>query len=77
MNNPDRAVELAQFLHEAQGMSATEMQAETVRRWPDLTQDELQRGVKIAMELLQSDTAEHQAEAEAIRAELARRGLDR
>ncbi|KQZ31613.1 hypothetical protein ASD50_15220 [Mesorhizobium sp. Root552] len=73
MNNPDRAVELAQFLHEAQGMSATEMQAETVRRWPDLTQDELQRGVKIAMELLQSDTAEHQAEAEAIRAELARR----
>lgn len=71
--NVDRAVELAEFLHLAQGMSATDMQAETERRWPNLTEEELRRGVDIAMEFLHADSVEYQAKADAIRTELARR----
>lgn len=77
MSQPDRALALAEFLHQSRGMDAREMMVESARRWPDITREEVMRASEIATELVEAEAAEHRAEAAALRAELARRRMGR
>lgn len=65
---------IAQFLHhDAKGMIGIDMMREIAKRWPDVTREELKRASAIAVEVIEAEAAEHEAEADALRAELARR----
>lgn len=69
----DNAALIAAYFMGNPGKTVAERRAAVAQQFPDATLEEVQRGAKIAQELLEADAAEHFAKAEALRALVRRR----
>jgi hypothetical protein len=70
----DRALDLAKFIAEGSADIATDDIIQVaIEKFGDLNREQFSRGLVIGEEMLNARAAEHHAEADAMRAELARR----
>jgi hypothetical protein len=74
ISNSDRALDFAKFIfEESDGLTGEVLQETMIDRFGDLSREQVERGLAIGEELLEARAAEYSAEADAMRAELARR----
>ena len=70
----DRALDFAKFMvEESDGLTGAALHAVLADRFGDLTREQMERGMAIGEEIIEAQAAEYQSEADAMRAELARR----
>ena len=73
MNDP--SAKFAEFLMANLDMSFEEKQRAIESQWSNLNHEQFKRGIAIAHECLESEAAEHFAQADALNAELRRRSV--
>jgi hypothetical protein len=57
----DRAPAIAAFMYEIESHDPDAITCAVISRWPDVTQEEIRRGARIASELVRAEIAERRA----------------